>query len=202
MREFFIKKNLDLVKKYYNYDSVKLNEIRYGLESLYITITKTIVICILAYLLNIFKEFIYLFLLYGLLRSFAHGLHTKTSLQCWIYSIVTFILFPYLIRISTFDIYFKILISIATFVLLSKYSPADTEKKPIINKKKRVIFKIITILISLTYIIFILFSKDIILINSLIYSLILETMLVLPMNYKILNIKYDNYKEYLKRKIA
>lgn len=202
MRKYFVEKNLNLVKKYYNYNDIKLKEIKYGLESLYITFTKSIVIFILAYILGVFKEFIYLFIFYSLLRMTAHGLHTKTSLECWIFSIISFLLLPYLIKISIYNLFFKVIISIITFVLLIKYSPADTERKPVINKKKRNIFKLVTLITSLIYISLILFSKNTLLINSLIYSLLLETTLVLPISYKMLDIKYNNYKEYLKRNIA
>ena len=43
-------------KKYPNYDDEKLEIIEYGLESLYIMVTKTIVISLIALVLNVFKE--------------------------------------------------------------------------------------------------------------------------------------------------
>ena len=51
-------------KKYPNYDDEKLEVIEYGLESLYIMVTKTIVISLIALVLNVFKEMLIIMILY------------------------------------------------------------------------------------------------------------------------------------------
>ena len=57
MRKKFLKNTINAIKKKYpNYDDEKLEVIEYGLESLYIMVTKTIVISLIALLLNVFKE--------------------------------------------------------------------------------------------------------------------------------------------------
>ena len=50
-------------KKYPNYDDEKLEVIEYGLESLYIMVTKTIVISLIALVLNVFKEMLIIMIL-------------------------------------------------------------------------------------------------------------------------------------------
>jgi accessory gene regulator B len=78
------------------------------------------------------------------------------------------------------------------------YSPADTEKRPLINKKKRIVYKVVTIIISIIYISIIFIKKDIYLSKILFFSIFLETLLVLPISYKLLGLKYNNYKRYKK----
>lgn len=200
MKQSFLNKNLQLIQKYYNYDETKLKEIKYGLETLYLTISKMIVICLIAYFLDLFKELLLLILFYSILKTNAHGLHAKKSWQCWITSIVIFAFIPFLIKNIIISLYFKIIICITTLILLAIYSPADTEKKPIINKNKRLIAKILTISIAFIYIILIFILNKSIIVNSLIFSLLLQTILITPLSYKIFGLKYNNYKSYLRPK--
>lgn len=201
MKQYFLNRNLELIKKYYDYDETKLKEIKYGLETLYLTISKIIVICFITFFLNIFKEFLLLVLFFGILKANAHGLHAKKSWQCWVSSIIIFIFIPFLIKHIVIHIYFKIVICLSSLILLTIYSPADTEKKPIINKTKKIILKLFTVCISVIYIILIFLPNKNIITNALLFSLILQTVIVLPLSYKIFGLKYNNYELYLKSKI-
>ena len=51
---------------------VKLEEIKYGLYGLYGLITKSLVIFLVAFILNIYKEFLIFIFFYGILRSVAY----------------------------------------------------------------------------------------------------------------------------------
>ena len=186
------------IKKIYNYDEVKLKEIRYGLDTLCHTIVKLVVILLLSYFIHTIKELCLLFVTYGLLRLFAFGLHTKKSIECWFLSITTFTLFPYLIKITQFNNYLLLLLPVL-LILIIIYAPADTIKRPLINKKKRVVYKTLSIIITLIYITVILLTKNNLIKNLLFYSIFLEVILILPISYKILGLSYNNYKVY-KRK--
>ena len=82
MKEKFINSSLKSIKnKYPEFSDIKLEEIKYGLESLYLTITKFVVLISLALLFNIVKEFLLFILLYNFVRLYGFGLHaSKTSL--------------------------------------------------------------------------------------------------------------------------
>ncbi len=67
MRKKFLKNTMNCIKKKYpNYDDEKLEIIEYGLESLYIMVTKTIVISLIALVLNVFKEMLIIMILYNI----------------------------------------------------------------------------------------------------------------------------------------
>lgn len=200
MKELVVNGIMNNITKYYDYNNTKINEIKYGIESLYLTITKTIIIFIISFILNITKELMLLFVFYSLIRLTGFGVHAKKSWHCWVTSLITFILIPLLIKYVTLNKEF-IIISYTIFtLLLLEYAPADTEKRPLINKKRRIIYKVLTILLVISYLIYSLIQKDnITIINTLYFSILLEILLVLPCTYKLFGVKYNNYKNYKKK---
>lgn len=200
MKELVVNGIMNNITKYYDYDNTKISEIKYGIESLYLTITKTIIIFIISFILNITKELMLLFVFYSLIRLTGFGVHAKKSWHCWVTSLITFVLIPLLIKYVTLNKEF-IIISYTIFtLLLLEYAPTDTEKRPLINKKKRIIYKVLTILLVISYFIYSLIQKDnITIINTLYFSILLETLLVLPCTYKLFGVKYNNYKNYKKK---
>lgn len=199
MRSKIINSIMEQIKKYNNFDNIKLQEIKYGLETVYLTIVKTIIFILLAILLKTIKELLLFMLFYGIIRLTGFGVHAKKSLHCWISSILIFVIIPILIKYVTLNNYVIYLISIISIIILAIYAPADTPKRPLINKKKRIIYKVLTTLISLGYLITIVLIKNKIIINTLLYSLLLECFLVTPFIYKLFGVSYKNYKNY-KRK--
>lgn len=199
MRSKIINSIMEQIKKYNNFDDIKLQEIKYGLETIYLTIVKTIIFILLAILLKTIKELLLFMLFYGIIRLTGFGVHAKKSLHCWISSILIFVIIPILIKYVTLNNYVIYIISIISIIILVIYAPADTPKRPLINKKKRIIYKVLTTLISLGYLITIVLIKNKIIINTLLYSLLLECFLVTPFMYKLFGVSYKNYKNY-KRK--
>lgn len=200
MKELVVNGIMNNITKYYDYDNTKISEIKYGIESLYLTITKTIIIFIISFILNITKELMLLFVFYSLIRLTGFGVHAKKSWHCWLTSLITFVLIPLLIKYITINEELLVISYTIFTLLLLKYAPADTEKRPLINKKKRITYKILTILLVISYFIYSLVNKDnITIINTLYFSILLETLLVLPCTYKLFGVKYNNYKNYKKK---
>lgn len=198
MKKLIINNLINNIKKNCNYDKIKVQEIKYGLESLYLSITKITIILLISLLIGNIKELLFIFLFYGLLRLTGFGLHTKTTKQCWISSIIIFIGIPYLVDKVAISKFLLLPISILLLTLIILYAPADTEKRPIINKKKRLLYKIITSLIALIYLFISYNTKSIYLQNILLFSVIIEVFVIVPISYKLFNLKYDNYKYYKK----
>ncbi len=195
MKELVVNKIMNNVSKYYNYDDVKLKEIKYGIESIYLTITKTIVVIIISLLLNTTKELMWFMLFYGLLRITAFGLHAKKAWHCWVLSLTLFSLIPYLIKVLIINKYISLSLFIISTILFIIYAPADTEKRPLIHKRKRIIYKIISIIISIIYMTISRFTGSIIS-NSLLFAELMQVIMILPISYNLLGLKYDNYKSY------
>ena len=198
MKEIIINKAMNHIKKKGNYSEEKLAEIKYGLSTLYINITKTIVIFTLDYFLGIIKELLLILLFYGLLRLTGFGLHAKKSWQCWIGSLFTFLLLPFLVKVLTINIYVRLIISALSIIFIAIYAPADTEKRPLIRKNRRILYKIICTITAIILTIYSFYIKNTLIQNAIFFSLILECIMISPLSYKIFKLKYANYKNYKK----
>lgn len=199
MKEVFLNKTINNIKKYNNYSDTKLKEIKYGLETIYLTIFKITVIIIINILLSSLKELLLIFLFYGLLRLTGFGLHAKKSLHCWIASLLMFVILPNIVSVISIPKTIKIILSTIGLIFLSIYAPSDTKKRPIVNKTKRNVYKVLTILITLLYILYIILANNVYLSNILMISILIQTFLVLPISYKLFGLEYNNYKKYERR---
>lgn len=195
MRKIIVNKIMAIIRKDI-VENTKIQEIRYGIETLYITITKTIVIFLISYLLGNLKELFLLTMFYGSLRLFGFGLHAKNSFQCWLISLSTFSVLPYFIKIINLPDFAKFMFLILTTVYIFIYSPADTEKRPLVKRKQRITFKILCTSISIVLFIICLNSNNNVIQNSIMIASVLECIMISPISYKLLNLKYSNYKNY------
>ena len=179
-----------------SYNDTKLAEIRYGLEGIYLSITKLIIIFLLAILLNILKEMIFMLIIFNILRTTGFGLHATKSWICLVSSSVIFLGGPLLAKIIIINNLLKTILSITSVILIYKYAPADTKKRPLIKEKKRNIYKFITTIKCIILNIFIIFIKNNIITNLIILGIYAEVIVILPKTYKLFNMPYDNYKNY------
>ena len=197
MKKKFLNKSINLIKKNNpDIDDIKLEEIRYGLEAIYLTVTKLVVIFLLAYLLGITKYVIWLLIFYNLIRINAFGLHASKSIYCLISSLSMFIGGVYVCNYLTIPFIIKIIISILCIICLFKYAPADTEKRPIINKKKRKRYKILSTITGIIYLVLIIILKDNLISNYIVIGMISSVLMIHPFVYRIFKLPYDNYKNY------
>ena len=197
MKKKFLNYSVNIIASNYDFDDIRLEEISYGLETLYLTVTKLVVIFGLAYLLGILKEVVLLLLCYNLIRSTAYGLHASKSIYCLISSITLFIGGVYLSKyIATIPLVIKIVLCTISIILLLKYAPADTVKRPLINAKKRRILKIKSCIKGIIYLILIIYFKDNIVSGYLLCGLVEAILMIHPFVYKIFSLPYDNYKKY------
>ncbi|MBE6149349.1 MAG: accessory regulator AgrB [Firmicutes bacterium] len=183
-------------KKYPQYNEEKISVIKYGLESIYLLITKLIIIILLAYLLGLVKELIIFLLIYNIIRTFSFGLHATKSWICLLSSTLIFILIPLVCKYVFLNTYIKIIIGIIMIILFYKNAPADTKKRPIISKKRRYFFKITSTLICIIFIILSITTKNIFISNCFIFSLIVQSFIISPTVYKIFGLSYNNYLSY------
>ena len=193
LNQTFISKTLNFIEKNSNYSQDKYNQIEYGLEGIYLTITKIFVVLAIGIIFNYLDTVLLNLLFFNILRFFAFGLHAKKSWHCLLLSILQFNVLPFLLLHITINSYIVILISIFAFVSFALFAPSDTQKRPLTNKHKRILRKILSI-ISL-FILFILLKLFSFLQVPILCAFIIESLMINPLCYKLLGLTYHNYKK-------
>ena len=176
----------------------QLEIIEYGLEGLYLTTIKIIIIILLSIILNIFKETILMILFYNIPRFTTFGMHAKDSKSCLITSLLLFIGGTYLAIYANITLPIKIVLSVICLILIIIYAPADTHKRPIINTKHRKKLKCTSIIITITYIFLTILINDNYICNLIYLALLIQSTAIIPITYKIFKMPYNNYKAYQK----
>ncbi len=194
MKKYVLDSLIKLINKSYpEYSELQLKTIRYGLEGIYISVTKTVIIFIIAFLLNILKQLLIIVILYNFLRMFSFGSHANNSLSCLILSASIFIGTAYLCTIVTISKLTKIIIfSICTLIFI-KCAPADTKKRPIISLKRRMIYKFISILIIAIYGLILITTNDNFISNAIFSAITIQSFLISPLSYYLFKQPYNNY---------
>lgn len=198
MKELFVNKSISLIKKNYSYNDIMYERIRYGLEIIYLSITKIFAILLVSYLLGMLKETIILMIFSTPLRNYSYGIHAKKSWHCYVSSIFCFVLLPKLIINYNLSIILRITISIYALTSMIIYAPADTHKRPIINTKHRKKLKYTSIIVTISYIFLTILINDNYICNLIYLALVIQSTAIIPITYKIFKMPYNNYKAYQK----
>ena len=198
MQKIIINGCMNYIKNNTKYDDIKLKEIKYGLESIYLTFTKIFIIIALSLIFGIFKSVIIYMVIYNILRTPSFGLHATKSWICLLSSTILFIGIPCLCLYIKIPIYIKVIIGIIGIILMYKNSPADTYKRPIVNKKRRLIYKYISVLFTIIYSFLGILIQNGFLSNCFILSIIMQNFMISPIVYKLFGLPYNNYITFLK----
>lgn len=198
MKQLFLKNAMSLILEYHNnYSDEDIARLKYGLEGLYLTITKLVIIILGSFLLGIGTEILLVLVFLNIIRFPAFGFHANSSKSCLIFSSLLIVGLPYLflhITIPTFMKYILCGIGLLCYIL---YAPADTAKRPLLNKKKRFIRKIASVCISLVYIYMAIWSQNSIIATILLSSLLIEAIAIHPLTYRMFGQSYANYRNFL-----
>ena len=151
---------------------------------------------IIALILGIFKEMILLLLFFNILRATGFGLHAKKSWECLISSTIIFIFLPFIATYVTIPAYIKCALGILAIILVYIYSPADTEKRPIISKIRRDKYKFITTINCILLVFIMIFINNEVISNLILFAVYTEITMIIPLTYKMFNLGYKNYLTY------
>ncbi len=197
MKEIFLQKSINLIKKNNpSIDYIKIEEIKYGLEGLYMAITKFIAVLTIAFIFDIVKEFIIFFLLYNVIRFFAFGVHAKKTSICCIMSIILFVCLPLLMNSLILHVAVKIVVGLFCLLSMILYAPADTYQRPILSANKRNNLKFVSIAITAIYLIISVYNTSPFWSSVFLLAIFLESILILPITYKLFKSPYNNYRNY------
>ena len=198
IKSFIINRSLKTVSTMYpEYDPIKMDEIRYGLEAVYLCLTKVFVILFVTFLLGFLKEAIILLLFFNGLRAFAFGIHANKSWMCWIASSLLFIGLPYVCLHINLPLVIQYFVLAVTFICFLLYAPADTKKRPLVRKNRRIKFKLLTIIVAVIYILLYFYTNSMFLKNVIMCSMLLEAVLIHPLTYRVFKLPYKNYEGYV-----
>lgn len=196
MKEKFVNGLTNFVIKNKNCDEKKINIIRYGIEVLYLSITKMLVIITIVLMLNTFYEFLLLLIFYLVIRRYSFGLHASKSIICWVVTLPVYVGGSLLIKYCNFNLYIAYILWAVAFISFLLWAPADTPKRPLIRKKQRKKQKIKTCLICIIYLLIIIFIKNQYILNAVILSLIIQIFMINPFIYRITKTRFNNYLYY------
>ena len=198
VKKSFIEKSVNLIKSRKELNTLEEKKIRYGLEAFYNFITKLIVLIILAVIFNLVFELILLSLIYSTLRLYGFGLHAKTSLQCWITTLPIYLGGCLLIKYLVIPNSIAGIIWIFGFLSFLFFAPADTPARPLIHKEKRIRAKVLSIIILIMYLVLYLYQSNTVIHNAILYALLMESISINPLIYKLTGTTFNNYKNFKK----
>ena len=196
MKEVFLNHTMNFIasnqKDLNQEDKEKL---AYGLEGLYMSITKLVIIFLIAFLLGFIKEFIITLIFFNIIRFPGFGFHASKSVVCLIASTLLILGLPYLFTNIEVSLTIKIILCIVSVITFIICAPADTQKRPLTNKRKRIIRKVVASSLAVIYSVLIIVFNGYEISNSLMAALLIETILISPIMYLIFKEPYRNYKK-------
>jgi accessory gene regulator B len=184
------------INKVIQKDGIELKKVKLGIEIFLINISKFILIFLISIKLHLVIETTIITIVLGVIRSKAFGLHAKNSIVCTITSLMLYVIGGYVSNLMEFNRYLIFCIFIIINIALYMYAPSDTEYHPLIGqalrqslKKKAVITGVILMMLALM-------STNYVITNLITLASIFEVLSILPITYKVLNRRYNNYEQY------
>lgn len=196
MKEVFMNHTMSFItNNQENITDEEKERLAYGLEGIYMTITKLVIIFLIAFLLGFIKEFIITLIFFNIIRFPGFGFHASKSIVCLISSALLILGLPYFFVTFEVNLTIKIIICVISIITFIICAPADTWKRPLTNKKKRFIRKICACSLAVIYSVLIIKFNGMEISNLLIAALLIETILISPIMYFIFKETYNNYKK-------
>ena len=175
-------------------DDERAEVINYGLQNIIGEIPKTFLLFIIAFLLNMLKEVVFMFLVLIPYRGASGGFHLKTHLGCILGTTIFYCGTVFLSQnIILEEVTKYILIGIIWvfgMIMIKLYAPADTENVPILSKKDRRRKQIIAYIAYTVGLVIAIFISNNIISNILIFGNFVQTLTITKLSYKLTKNKY------------
>ena len=175
-------------------DDERAEVINYGLQNIIGEIPKTFLLFIIAFLLNMLKEVVFMFLVLIPYRGASGGFHLKTHLGCILGTTVFYCGTVFLSQNIVLEEVIKyILIGIIWIfgmIMIKLYAPADTENVQILSKKDRKRKQIIAYITFTIGLIVAIFIPNNTISNILIFGNLVQTLTITKLAYKLTKNKY------------
>ena len=112
---------IDYIKMNLNKTDEEVEKIQYGIYVLTLNLFKTIIIFVTAYLFNIVTYTLVGFITFGILRSFASGVHADSTIKCICYNYIIFLGSVFLAFNISLNSFFMTIIFLISLILIVKY---------------------------------------------------------------------------------
>ena len=175
-------------------DDERAEVINYGLQNIIGEIPKTFLLFIIAFLLNMLKEVVFMFLVLIPYRGASGGFHLKTHLGCILGTAIFYCGTVFLsqnIILEEVTKYILIgIIWIFGMIMIKLYAPADTENVPILSRKERRKKQIIAYISFTIALVVTIFIKNNTISNILLFGNFVQTLTITKFAYKLTKNKY------------
>lgn len=175
-------------------DDERAEVINYGLQNIVGEIPKIFLLFIIALVLGMFKEVLFMFLVLTPYRGASGGFHLKTHLGCIIGTTAFYCGIVFLSQhIILEDITKYILTGISWIFgmfMIKLYAPADTENVPILSKKDRKRKQIIAYITYSIGLMAAVLIQDNVISNILLFGNLLQTLTITKLAYRLTKNKY------------
>lgn len=175
-------------------DDERAEVINYGLQNIVGEIPKIFLLFIIAYILGMLKEVLFMFIVLIPYRGASGGVHLKTHLGCILGTTVFYcgnVLLSQHVILDDITKYILIGISwIFGMFMIKLYAPADTENVPILSKKDRKKKQIIAYIAYTIGLIAALLIQNNIISNILLFGNLLQTLTITKLAYRLTKNKY------------
>ena len=175
-------------------DDDRAEVINYGLQNIVGEIPKIFLLFIIAFILGMLKEVLFMFIVLTPYRGASGGFHLKTHLGC-IFGTTAFYCGIVLLsqHVILDDIAKYILIGISWIFgmfMIKLYAPADTENVPILSKKDRKRKQMIAYITYSLGLISALLIQNNVISNILLFGNLLQTLTITKLAYRLTKNKY------------
>ncbi|MCQ4638480.1 accessory gene regulator B family protein [Anaerovorax odorimutans] len=130
-------------------DQLTIIKIKYGLEIIRSELSKILFLLIIFVFLNKSIEYVFALSILSPIRCFSGGLHLKTNIGCFLFSLLIYTLIIIALPNIPLPIYIYYLLLIISFLIILVLSPVYTKKRPIQTKERYLFLKRRTVLISI-----------------------------------------------------
>ena len=175
-------------------DDERAGVINYGLQNIVGEIPKIFLLFIIALVLGMFKEVLFMFLVLTPYRGASGGFHLKTHLGCIVGTTAFYCGIVFLSQhIILEDITKYILTGISWIFgmfMIKLYAPADTENVPILSKKDRKRKQMIAYITYSIGLMAAVLIQDNVISNILLFGNLLQTLTITKLAYRLTKNKY------------
>ena len=175
-------------------DDERAEVINYGLQNIIGEIPKIFLLFIIAYILGMLKEVLFMFIVLIPYRGASGGFHLKTHLGCILGTTAFYcgnVLLSQHVILDDITKYILIGISwIFGMLMIKLYAPADTENVPILSKKDRKKKQMIAYIAYSIGLIAALLIQNNVISNILLFGNLLQTLTITKLAYRLTKNKY------------